>query len=176
MKTKLIATLLLTSLFCGGCNDAVSSNATRDVAAPDNPAPAAAEAAVSKITIVDTPAPSIAKPATSPAPIAEKNRIISKAPSQGRADSGCAFVIRYAGTEEQPLIREGDGECKTLDAQFIAVSKLEEMGQLDDLSPVDAANIRKSPGGTVFYIEEDATSSAYPLGDGDIAYEVVLAD
>jgi hypothetical protein len=126
--------------------------------------------------------PPVAKPANIAAqpeaksPVTTGNAILSKAASQGRVDSGCAFVIRYGGTESQPLIRERDGDCNGLDAEFIAVSKLEEMGQLGDLSPLDAANIRRSPGGTVFYIEDGLTSSAYPLGDGDIAYEVVLAD
>ena len=169
MKTQLIASLLFASSLCGGCQDIASSNVTHDDAGP-----VTASAQRADIAMVDPQAS--AAPTKSSAPVAEKNQIISKAPSQGRADSGCSFVIRYAGTEEQPLIREGDGECKALDAEFIAVSKLEEMGQLADLSPEDAANIRKSPGGTVFYIEEGPTSSAYPLGADNIAYEVVLAD
>ncbi len=61
-------------------------------------------------------------------------------------------------------------------AEFIAVSRLEEMGQLDDLYPADAVNIRRSPGGTVFYVEDGMTSSAYPLGTDYNIYEVVLAD
>jgi hypothetical protein len=171
MHKKMTFLVLFAAALCVGCQDMASSETQVQNAGTETVAVGSAEPAVSAAATADTAPKAAAKP-----PVAGNNKIVSKAPSQGRADSGCAFVILYAGTQEQPLIRERDGDCNGLDAQFLAVSKLEEIGQLADLSPVDAANIRRSPGGTVFYIEDGATSSAYPLGDENIAYEVVLAD
>jgi hypothetical protein len=186
MSGKLISIALLAAALCGGCQDMASSEAngkngvqetvvaeSAELAQPvSKPAEDAAKAEANPVAAETEKADSVKTDKNE----ADKNRILSMAPSQGRADSGCAFVIRYAGTESQPLIRERDGDCKGLDAQFIAVSKLEEMGQLGDLSPADTANIRRSAGGTVFYIEDGLTSSAYPLGADNIAYEIVLAD
>jgi hypothetical protein len=175
------------ALFATGCGQAGPSAETiaaeRAAVAADAAARAdvaAAQAASSPATdevgvaANDQPAVTAAQ-AASPQPATGGYRIVRQANRQGRIDSECIVTLRYPdGTERNILTQLGT--CQEVDISIISITRLREMGQLDDLGAEAQRDIQRSPGGQLLYVETEFAANVYPMNAAGEVYELNLAD
>lgn len=88
--------------------------------------------------------------------------------------AACAFNVRYKGAINQPVVWNGQ-PCRNVNALFMGIGKLKELGRYDSLAEEVRDDIARS-GGRALYIEGGATASLYPLNSAGRIYRVPLAD
>ncbi len=104
-----------------------------------------------------------------------RSQIVDRADIQVSGEPACAFTIRYRGAVDQPVTWNKE-PCAAITARFIPLATLRELGKGERLSPEALADLERTPGKSVFYIESTFTASIYPLNSAGRVYEVPVAD
>ena len=167
-------TVLTVAALCSGCErgDTVRHDETGEVA---EPAPSEQRKAASPPSAkADQKA---AMGATiDPPPIAtDTNMVVKKSDITVAGEPACAFIVRYAGAQDQPVTWRGEA-CGALSVNFMTMRDLEAIGQSDKINDDARADIATLSKGRAFYIEGGFSSALYPLNAAGHIYSVALAD